>query len=770
MSTKENFNNKEVGSQINNNEKGNKNEIEIEIEKEEKEKKDQESKQKNKCIDENESQIEEENLTPITTFVEKEYSDAFCSTLLFLLHSIPVETAFKKNKFLLEINRTNKLGVSGVLVESFLELYCSYWHSNIKKISLSRFFDKPKLDPLHKKTPKAFDLAFVEYFLNVLHQDLNRITEVPSKIKYRKQGNRSFNSIGNEYWEKHQCFDDSLIEEMFAVQLKKENQCMCCFRNGYDFPIKYTMELELPKYKKNEFNITFIFQDPEKISTRYFFIMEEEITFKNFKKKIGKLSGISVNKILLVEIFHSRIYRKLESDLDIQNINGNEIIVGYELNNENCLGGSKKQKGDMVSIQIFNYKNNNMKKLFNGKLKNSMILYPLLLELPLGEISYQKIYEMIFNKLKYFFTTECIKKFSDLIDKERKKKIQEDRNIIIENNEDIPDEIEKGGANIFNKQTKKKGKGTEKESGNNEISMASELSENNILIEKTTNNKPSANSEDAEEKKNDNLKSSKKLQYHISKTKANLLETGFNENEISPLFILYEMNPNSNGIKKKLNTSEKIIITEETILSIIWNPVLFFNSKDSLIKISDIILFKKNNFYKKFESRIIMNNNLNKFNINNSYEEWEYITLIDILTDLYRKEKQEKKLQWECIHCGTKTLPITNTKMFLTSESIVFCIDRKFDSKNQNMRPIKFPMVLDLAPFILEKTPKFTKYYLSSFVVYRHDISQYNFYAYNPIHKSWFQYSPNKFRKIENIENELHPQVSMIIYQLEKNY
>ena len=88
----------------------------------------------------------------------------------------------------------------------------------------------------------------INYLLDLIHEDLNRITKKPY-IEMSEDQNRPDSAIAKEFWEAFTARNQSIIVDLMYGQLKSTVTCLTCGRVAKNFDPFLSIQLPLPEAK-----------------------------------------------------------------------------------------------------------------------------------------------------------------------------------------------------------------------------------------------------------------------------------------------------------------------------------------------------------------------------------------------------------------------------------------------------------------------------------------------------------------------------------------
>ena len=135
----------------------------------------------------------------------------------------------------------------------------------------------------------------VNYLLDILHEDLNRITDKPY-IEFKDSFGRPDKEVAEEYWKGIIARNDSVVTDLMYGQFKSKVVCKACEHENSNFDAFLTLQLPIPK----KVYIEVVYQPAEMMNTetkeknphlRTKFTTEREETVQNMKKMINERLG-----------------------------------------------------------------------------------------------------------------------------------------------------------------------------------------------------------------------------------------------------------------------------------------------------------------------------------------------------------------------------------------------------------------------------------------------------------------------------------------------
>jgi len=257
--------------------------------------------------------VEESDLKPGAGLVGLRNLGNTCfmnSALQCLSNCDPLRRYFLSGAYRTDVNKSNRLGTGGVLVEEFAALVRSIWsaspHSIFDPLSfkyaLGRF--EGRFMGYHQQDSQEFLSAL----LDRVHEDLNRVQVKPYTETPDRAG-RSDTAVADETWELHRSRNDSQIVDLFHGQLKSTVTCPTCSHISVTFdPFMF---LSLPMPAKRARNIRVVILSEDLLDEADLAVPKRNRTIAGLKEAVLKRLGLSceTHEVEMVEIFNGDIYR-----------------------------------------------------------------------------------------------------------------------------------------------------------------------------------------------------------------------------------------------------------------------------------------------------------------------------------------------------------------------------------------------------------------------------------------------------------------------------
>lgn len=168
------------------------------------------------------------------------------AALQVLFNTQPLTQYFKQGMHRYELNTTNKLGTKGQLALRYGDLLKEVWTASTRSVApLKIRFCMTKHAPQFAGGGQHDSQELLEWLLDGLHEDLNRVTEKPySELK--DSDGRADAIVAAEAWAQHHTRNQSIVIDLFYGQLKSKVSCLGCGRESVRFDPFSLLSLPLP--------------------------------------------------------------------------------------------------------------------------------------------------------------------------------------------------------------------------------------------------------------------------------------------------------------------------------------------------------------------------------------------------------------------------------------------------------------------------------------------------------------------------------------------
>ncbi|KAI9204854.1 uncharacterized protein BJ171DRAFT_567881 [Polychytrium aggregatum] len=243
----------------------------------------------------------------------------FMNSALQCLSNTPLLTSyFISGKWTGELNRDNPLGMKGEVADAYANLISQLWSPDPYRPT-----SVPPRD--FKSTIGRFNSMFVGYsqqdsqellqfLLDGLHEDLNRIREKPY-VELPDMDGQPDQVIADKSWECYRLRNNSEIVDLFQGEYKSLLQCTVCHKTATKFDPYMFLSLPVPDRREVVVRAIVLARNPKEQTPfgrpqRHVFTLPRDSTIVRLKKAAADFYGWgdSVNQIQVVELFGNKIW------------------------------------------------------------------------------------------------------------------------------------------------------------------------------------------------------------------------------------------------------------------------------------------------------------------------------------------------------------------------------------------------------------------------------------------------------------------------------
>ncbi|GAB0091632.1 ubiquitin carboxyl-terminal hydrolase 32 [Sergentomyia squamirostris] len=251
------------------------------------------------------------------------------AALQVLFNTQPLARYFQQDMHLYELNMANKLGTKGQLAIRYSELLKEVWTASARSIApLKLRFCVTKNAPQFSGGGQHDSQEFLEWLLDALHEDLNRVME-KSYAELKDSDGRADNVVAAEAWSQHNARNQSIVIDLFYGQLKSKVTCLGCGKDSVRFDPFSLLSLPLPVENYTYCEILVIFLDGS-VPIKYGLRLNSDAKYMELKMELSHLCNLEPDLMLCCEIYDSQVRTVLLDDQKVKVSTATELIV-YEL-------------------------------------------------------------------------------------------------------------------------------------------------------------------------------------------------------------------------------------------------------------------------------------------------------------------------------------------------------------------------------------------------------------------------------------------------------
>lgn len=251
------------------------------------------------------------------------------SALQVMFNTKPLTEYFRQNIHLFELNTNNKMGTKGHLAIRYADLLKEILSAQTRSIAPLKFrFCVSKFAPQFSGGGQHDSQELLDWLLDTLHEDLNRVTEKPY-IELKDSNGRSDQIVALESWEATLQRNRSVIVDLFYGQMKSKVACETCGTESVRFDPFSLLSLPLPVENFTYCEVLVTKLDgscPMKYGVR----LNSECKYWDLKNHLTPMCGVDPKSILVCQLEGSQIKCILANEQKI-NANSSQSLYAYEL-------------------------------------------------------------------------------------------------------------------------------------------------------------------------------------------------------------------------------------------------------------------------------------------------------------------------------------------------------------------------------------------------------------------------------------------------------
>ncbi|KAF7850092.1 hypothetical protein BT93_L5877 [Corymbia citriodora subsp. variegata] len=253
------------------------------------------------------------------------------SAIQCLVHTTPIVEYFRQD-YTEDINMENPLGMRGELALAFGELLRKLWSSGRTTIAPRAFKGKlARFAPQFSGYNQHDSQELLAFLLDGLHEDLNRVKRKPY-IEAKDSDGRPDQEVADESWKYHKARNDSIIVDVCQGQYKSTLVCPVCGKISITFDPFMYLTLPLPSSVTRTMTVTVFYADGSGLPMPFTVTVLKHGCCKDLTQTLGAACCLRADEcLLLAEVYDHRIYRYLDSSLDLSSIKDDDYIVAYRL-------------------------------------------------------------------------------------------------------------------------------------------------------------------------------------------------------------------------------------------------------------------------------------------------------------------------------------------------------------------------------------------------------------------------------------------------------
>lgn len=146
-----------------------------------------------------------------------------------------------------------------------------------------------QLNPMFEGNYQHDSQEALQFLLQGIHQDLNRIQERPKGLQVTDSNNRRDEEVAAEHWNIFCQTDSSVIVDLFMGQFRSTTKCLTCGRENHKFDTYQMISLPIPTLDVKYLHIIVHFRHPCRKPIKYSFQLPDQTIIQDIIFKVSKL-------------------------------------------------------------------------------------------------------------------------------------------------------------------------------------------------------------------------------------------------------------------------------------------------------------------------------------------------------------------------------------------------------------------------------------------------------------------------------------------------
>lgn len=264
------------------------------------------------------------------------------SVLQIFMNLEPLKNFLSGENFNYWVNKKNKYGYNGRIINAFYSLFMEYHQRNTKENIIRPNKFKAfigDINPQFKNFDQQDSQEFLSYLIDVLHEELN----LKNEKEYIPNPERFIGSeaeLSGEYWSNNLRRNTSLIHSLFLGQMKSILKCEQCLNNKVSYETFTNLNIPIPQKKTILLNI-YIYRIPFTYKAYYFDLIENKHKLQHTQQKFTQETDGN---------------KKLISEINLNIVNSNLSL--YETSPQAIENNGKEDKRNQKSYITYNNTSN----------------------------------------------------------------------------------------------------------------------------------------------------------------------------------------------------------------------------------------------------------------------------------------------------------------------------------------------------------------------------------------------------------------------------
>ncbi|KAJ2515348.1 hypothetical protein GGI11_003788 [Coemansia sp. RSA 2049] len=314
------------------------------------------------------------------------------SALQCLGHFSDLAKYFVSGAYTREVNRDNPLGIKGALASSYGRLAKAMWdvgHGSFAPRVFKQMFGQ--WAPAFRGYNQQDAHEFLNFFLDGMHEDLNRIVHKPYNEIPDVNG-RPDAEVADERWRLERQREDSVIFDLFRGQYRSTLVCPVCDNVSVIFDPLMDLSLSLPVQRQKWLEVLFLPADAAFYPLHMRLLVKDDHRIEQLRQLVGYLTQCDPSHLLVCEILATRIYSIYDDSDSLGDISEADTVYIYELGIDATKTTDDPASTQLPVVQLLCSSSSRSNRYTYGP---DIFSKPLLLTLPAHDLALGEVYRAV---------------------------------------------------------------------------------------------------------------------------------------------------------------------------------------------------------------------------------------------------------------------------------------------------------------------------------------------------------------------------------------
>jgi ubiquitin carboxyl-terminal hydrolase 4/11/15 len=253
------------------------------------------------------------------------------SGLQCLSNTAALTEIFLTDQYEPDLNPTNPIGTQCKLVKAYAALAKEMWYGTSS--SVSPWYFKRELGDF---VPQFYGFSqhdsheLVNYVLDLIHEDLNRVKNKPIAEEVKQEG-LSEEEVSNLFWQNHISRNQSFVVDLMHGQYRSEVTCPKCSKSSLTFDPFLSFSVSFPKKDVKSMDLVCVFAEIGRPVTRIKIQLPRRGTISTIKSETGRLFSINPEHLQAAKVYSYSATEFFPDDMDFSQVPTTSTLVIYEV-------------------------------------------------------------------------------------------------------------------------------------------------------------------------------------------------------------------------------------------------------------------------------------------------------------------------------------------------------------------------------------------------------------------------------------------------------